>query len=174
MTTIAMITYAIFIQIESSNIAQYLDEKFPDPPLEKGFSEPLSVDAQNATTKIFPSLAKLLKNKEFDYYSEKALLASLKDFEAFLEQERGGGEFLLGNKISMIDCSLAPKLYILDVATKHFYPDTHKKFEEFKCVQKYMKQIFATKAFKTTKYAPEVMIAGWEAAREQANKSCGV
>ena len=78
------------IKVESSTIADYLDDKYPDPPLAKGFDESASVDAQNATKDIFPAMAKLVKCEEPDHYAEKALLKVIEDFQKFWEGKTEG------------------------------------------------------------------------------------
>ena len=80
----------------------------------------------------------------------------------------------------LVDCSLAPKLYHLDVAVKEFHPETHKKLQEdreYSGLRQYMKAAFAHRAFKETKYPPEVVILiwGWGEARKcTEGKPCDV
>ncbi len=78
----------------------------------------------------------------------------------------------------LADCSLAPKLYHLDVVVKEFHPETLKKLQEDKEYsgrRQYMKAAFAHRAFKETKYPPEVVIWGWgEARKGTEGKPCDV
>ena len=73
---------------------------------------------------------------------------------------------MLGGAISLADCSLAPKLYHMDVATKEFFPDTHAKIKkDYPLVNRYMEVMFNLPEFKATVYPPETVIWGWTNAR---------
>ena len=88
------------------------------------------------------------------------------------------GPYLVGDRISLLDCSFAPKLYHMDAALAHFYPDTLKKVRDFKNLRKYQDTMFSHPAFKSTKYPSETVVWGWTGAREAAAKAegggCGV
>ncbi len=95
-----------------------------------------------------------------------------------LQQHIFSGEYLLGDSVSLLDCSLAPKLYHLDAAVGKFHPEARKKLlEECPAVKEYSDRIFQHEAFKATKYDPAVVEWGWTEAREAAAKgakACGV
>ena len=60
----------------------YLDETFEEPRLRFNGRELIAMEQ---TSKIFPAMAKLLKAKEFNYYSERDLLTQLIHFNNFLK-----------------------------------------------------------------------------------------
>lgn len=144
--------------------------------MQKGFDEAAMVDAKAATGNIFGTLIHFLLCKDFDYYAERAFLKEMKGFEDYLVNKKIQGDFIIGNKISLLDCSITPQLYIMDIALKHYYPNSHDKVSaQFPHVLKYMNHMYNTAAFKTTKYPSETMIHGWTVARSQSSsKACGV
>ena len=165
----------IAAQVESSSIMEYIDATYPEPALLRADQAKIA-DAQKATANVFPSLAAFLKAEEFDFYAEKALLSALADFEAFLATRKEGDRLLFGKDLSLLDCSLAPKMYVVDEGLGHFFPDTRTKVRErFKAVEDYMKNAFATEAFEETKYPRKTLVWGWDCARKEAGgKACGV
>lgn len=152
-------------QAESGDIAVYLDKKFPDPPL--GCDGGAGPAAVAATSGFFPALAKMFVDSgQLDPALESDLLKTIESMETYLGGKPATeGDFLLGKKISLVDCSVAPKLYHLDVVLENFFPGTHGKIfhgSDFERVKKYVETMFGHPAFKQTKYAPEIVVWGWE------------
>ena len=153
-------------QVETTAIAAYLDRQYPEPPMLSPYPEALQAEAQEATRDLFPTMARLIKSKEFDAAVETAFLESVAKLEAFLSAGQARGQFLLGDALALPDCFLIPRLYVMDGALRHFWPDTHKKAQDgHPALAQYMQRAFATEAFTSTKYPLETMIWGWTAAR---------
>merc|ERR1712117_169646 len=155
--------------IESGDIAIYLDETFPEPPLRFADAEK-EAEASTAIVGVFPALAKLNKNK--DKASEEdlkdGLWKELKKIDHYLD-EKCTADFLLGDKISLLDCSLAPKLYLLKVTLMAFNPELAMKLpSELWYLDAYMTRMFAHPAFNEAKYPEETVVWGWENARKNA------
>eukprot|EP00095_Tigriopus_kingsejongensis_P010584 maker-scaffold449_size167299-snap-gene-0.13 protein:Tk10584 transcript:maker-scaffold449_size167299-snap-gene-0.13-mRNA-1 annotation:"gsh-dependent dehydroascorbate monomeric enzymes catalyzing the reduction of dha into asc" len=150
---------------ESGAIAVTLDETFPDPPLQfQGREE----TAMKTLSGIFPALAKVIKSRNLDFNAEKTLLGQLQVMNSYLIGKPKGA-YLLGENISLADCSIVPKLYHLDVTLSHYYPDTRKKLAQFPQLKAYMEQMFKLDAFQNTKYPPAYVIWGWDTARGTVN-----
>lgn len=128
-----------YFQIESSVICEYLENLHPNPPLTFEGKEKIALEA---TSGIFPAMAKLVKSPEFDSGLEKALLEQLEKFEDFWAKRGQEGDYLLGDKISIADCSLAPKLYHMQSCLKHYYPETWEKVEKMEKVRTYVMSCF--------------------------------
>ena len=70
-------------------------------------------------------------------------------------------------KISLLDCSLAPKLYHLKVTLMAFNPELAMRLpSELWYLDAYMTRMFAHPAFVGTKYPEDTVIWGWENARK--------
>ena len=59
----------------------------------------------------------------------------------------------------MADCSLAPKLYHLTVAAKHF--KGWEVPESMAALRQYMATVFESSAFTSTVYPEETVVWGW-------------
>ena len=97
----------------------------------------------------------------------EALCGELDKIEAALAGvgEGGDGAFLGGRtKLGLLDCFLAPKLYVLDVAAKHFKLFTLDA-ARYPRLSRYRDMVFATAEFKATVYEAEAMLDGWGQAR---------
>jgi hypothetical protein len=97
----------------------------------------------------------------------EALCGELDKIEAALAGVGQGGEgaFLGGRKrLGLLDCFLAPKLYVLDVAAKHFKLFTLDA-ARYPRLSLYRDMVFATAEFKATMYEAEAMLDGWGQAR---------
>jgi len=151
--------------IESADIAVYLDETFPEPALRFGDAEK-QTGASEAIAGIFPALAKLNKNTESPQDLKDGLWNELKKVDAYLDTSES--DFLLGDKISLLDCSLAPKLYHLKVTLMQFNPELAMRLpSELWYLDAYMTKVFAHRAFNETKCPEETVIWGWENARKK-------
>ena len=69
---------------ESSTIAEYINNTFPEPRL-----VPVSQDAADQVRGIFPALAKFVKKIEFDPDLEEGLLKELEKLEMWLTKTSG-------------------------------------------------------------------------------------
>ena len=115
-------------------ICEYLENLHPNPPLTFAGKEK---EALEETSGIFPAMAKFVKSPEFDSLLEKNLLDQLDKFgEYWTKGRKTDGNYLLGDKISIADCSLTPKLYHLQSCLQHYYPETWEKVEKMEMVSK--------------------------------------
>ncbi|KAI9128429.1 hypothetical protein K1719_001422 [Acacia pycnantha] len=135
---------------DSDVIVAFLDEKYPDPPLATP-SEFASVGS-----KIFGSFVSFLKSKDPNDGTEQALLDELKALNDHLQAH---GPYIAGDKVTAVDLSLAPKLYHLTVALRHFKKWTVP--ENLTNVHNYTKLLFARESFQKTKAEEQYVIAGW-------------
>jgi glutathione dehydrogenase/transferase len=72
---------------------------------------------------------------------------------------------VLGDAVTIVDCSLAPKLYHLETGLKAFKDNAIDLSVEFPAVRRYMDFMFAQPSFQSTRYDPEVIAWGWGNAR---------
>ena len=144
---------------ESGEIAKYLEATYQEPSL----STPNLEAAMALQGSMFPAMAKFVKSKEFDQEKEQQLIDELSKLDLHLASNK----YLSGDKLSLADYSLAPKLYHFDIAVGHFYPDTRTKIKD-KCqhLENYMTQMFEDAAFDATKYPHDVVVWGWTNARK--------
>jgi glutathione S-transferase len=102
---------------DSLVIARYLNFFTPEPAL-----EPFTAATDAACAPLFPALASFIKNTDSaaDVALETELVAALATLNTHLE--KGGGGLYLGESesLGLADCSLAPKLWHLQVAGAHF------------------------------------------------------
>lgn len=144
---------------ESGEIAKYLEKTYPEPSL----SIPNLDEAMSVQGSMFPAMARFVKSPEFDQAKEDQLMDEL----GKLDDHFASNIYLAGNRLSLADYSLAPKLYHLDVAIDHFYPTTRRKIkDQFKHLENYMTQMFEDSAFDATKYPHDVVVWGWTNARK--------
>ncbi|KAK2644622.1 hypothetical protein Ddye_019817 [Dipteronia dyeriana] len=97
---------------DSDVIVRILEEKFHEPSL---FTPP---GFAYVTSKIFPTFFKFVMRKDSTDGSEQALLELLKASNEHLE--KNGGPFIAGEKITVVDLSLALILYHLKITLGHF------------------------------------------------------
>ena len=144
---------------ESGEIAKYLETTYKEPTLSTSNLD----EAMALQGSMFPAMAKFVKSTEFDQEKENHLISELRK----LDSHFASNKYLSGDKLSLADYSLAPKLYHLDIAVHHFYPDTRKKIkDQFQHLENYMTQMFEDSAFDATKYPHDVVIWGWTNARK--------
>ncbi|GER47096.1 glutathione S-transferase family protein [Striga asiatica] len=135
---------------DSDVITQVLEEKFPEPSLAT------PPEKASVGSKIFSTFIGFLKSKDPSDGTEQALLAELRSFNDYLEEN---GPFINGKVISAADLSLAPKLYHLEVALGYY-----KKWSipaSLTHLISYMKTIFFTDSFIKTRAEPHDVIEGW-------------
>jgi len=144
---------------DSGEIAKYLEATYKEPSLSDSNLE----DAMAMQGPLFPAMARFVKSVEFDAQKEEHLIEELRK----LDLHFASNKYLTGNKLTLADYSLAPKLYHLDITIHHFYPDTRRKIKErFQHLENYMTQMFEDSAFDATKYPHDVVIWGWTNARK--------
>lgn len=113
--------------------------------------------AYDLVAPIFGSFVKLMKGKERLDDLANALLSVLSALDNYLSKSKG--KFLLGDNISALDCNLAPKLFHIIVAGKHY-----RDFEvpqNLTALYEYLKNMEATDEWKATACAPDVVVWGW-------------
>lgn len=150
--------------VESDVIAEYLEFFFPEPALQP--SRTIMKGAEDAIAGFFPSVAKYLKHTPDGDEEDLRLRDELKQVLASLEAhlQATEGDFLTGSSITLLDCSLAPKLYHMQTGLEEFKADGI-DLESYKNVQSYMNRMFSRKAFADTAYEKSVIIWGWSNAR---------
>lgn len=152
-----------FKLVESSTIVEYLEAAYPEPSLSTPSNMESSFLVQSG---FFPALATFVKSGSFSSDLESKLFDQLESMEAHLLSD-----YFSGTQVSLVDYSLAPKLYHMRVVLQEFYPQTREKVKE-KCpkLEKYMDAMFNEEAFKATKYPPQTVVWGWTNARKSAQQ----
>jgi len=147
--------------VESSMIVAYLETTYPDIKVEC----PADKEMMQSTSGLFPALAKFIKKAEYDESLEHGLKSQLDILESRLNTS--SGDYLCGgDTASLVDLSLAPKLYHLRICLQHFYPNLSAKLVGPK-VTEYTDRVLQLDAVRDTSYPPETVIAGWTKARGQ-------
>lgn len=162
--------------IESNVIADYLDFFFRNPPLQSKSSNSSKAfwdSAEPAVEGLFPRIAKYLKHVPIGDERDEELLQDLKDGLSKVEDhlKKSGssseGPYLTGRQFSLLDCSLAPKLYHLQIGLQEFKEKNVIDFHtQFPALTKYMDTVFARPSFQKTVYPRDVVVWGWSNARK--------
>ena len=121
--------------------------------------------AVEVQSSFFPAMAKLVKSTKSQPDLEKSFLEQAKKLNDHLESQ--ATKYFAGNTLSLIDFSLAPKLYHMDITLAEFHPKVHEKVVKMKALKAYMDAMFAEEAFKTSTYPKETVLWGWSAARQK-------
>ncbi len=156
--------------VESDVIAQYLDFFFQEPKLNPYGSKKME-EAGECTNGFFPAVARYLKSTENGSEDDLALKSNLEDalgkIETQLSRDGMTGSFLVGDgeQITLLDCSLAPKLFHLSVGLKEFKENAVDLAASFPKVKAYMDAVFERDSFKNALYPEETVIWGWSNAR---------
>lgn len=116
-------------------------------------------EASDAISPLFGAMVSLLKNDDesADGDLKKDLSEALQKLNSHLESV--SGPYLLGDKVSALDCELAPKLKHVSVAPKHY-----KNFgipDDCKAVEKYLDKFVQLDEWKATSCPDDVIIWGW-------------
>ena len=164
--------------VESDVIAEYLDFFFQEPPLKGGgkFRTSQLDAADTAVAGIFPAIAKYLKHTPDgdadDLTLKGALEEKLGNLEAHLAAEGRKGPYLVGDgdSISLLDCSLAPKLYHMETGIDGLKNKSIDLKQQFPKVQAYLDAMFARPSFEKTVYPRETVLWGWGNARGTNSK----
>lgn len=151
--------------VDSEVIAQYLDFFFKEPEL--SVSEGTD-DAEAAIDGFFPAMAKFIKHSpngdEEDKEKQAALEEKLSVLEAHLGKVGRTGPYLVGNgeAFTLLDASMAPKLYALDVCLKEIKGNPVDFDGKYPALRKYMDEVFERPSVKSTsEYGPETVTWGW-------------
>ncbi|CAM9665275.1 unnamed protein product, partial [Discosporangium mesarthrocarpum] len=75
----------------------------------------------------------------------------------------GGGPYICGEQMTLVDFSFAPKLYHTSTALAHFKNTIIPP--EMESLHKYMDMIYSSEVFKKSSYPPDVLVWGWNNAR---------
>jgi len=156
--------------VESDVIAQYLDFFFVDPKLSPYTKKEMG-EASDCIDGFFPALAKYLKHTpdgdEKDLELKANLEAALSKIEEELALDGKTGGYLAGDgeQITLLDCSLAPKLYHMATGLKEFKDSAIDVENQFPLVKKYMDCVFDRQSFKDSTYPEETIVWGWSNAR---------
>ena len=156
--------------VESDVIAQYLDFFFVEPKLSP-YSKKEMEDASASTDGFFPAVAKYLKSVENGTENDLALKKKLETALGKIEVQLGGdgktGSFLAGDgeQFTLLDCSLAPKLYHMSVGLKNFKENSIDVGQSFPNVKAYIDVISDRESYKDTLYPEETVVWGWSNAR---------
>jgi glutathione S-transferase len=162
--------------VDSDVICEYLDYFFPTTPLNVGTKQATEA-AQDAVSGLFPAIAKYLKHTP-DGDSEdtellSALIEKLTHLEEYLlhkknQKESGSSSelFMVGDQVTLQDCSLAPKLYHLQSGVEAFKKQIINIPVQYPAVQEYMDGFFARDSFQKTAYPKETVAWGWGNARK--------
>ena len=156
--------------VESDVIAQYLDFFFPEPKLSP-YTKKEMEDAEDCTDGFFPAVARYLKSTENASEDDLALKENLEGALGKIESQLGRdgktGPFLAGDgeQITLLDCSLAPKLYHMSIGLKSFKDDAIDVETSFPKVKSYMDTVFDRDSFKDASYPEETVVWGWTNAR---------
>jgi len=119
--------------------------------------------ADAAAAGFFPAMAGYVKNVEPEKDDElkKALLLALCKLDAHLAQS---GTYLAGEKLSLADCFLAPKLYHMAIVAQYY-----KGFSvppQFEALSAYMARTLQSEALVKTSPVPPMVRWGWANARK--------
>jgi glutathione S-transferase len=149
--------------VESEVICQYLEFFFPQPSLTP--DKTAAAKANEAVDGFFPALARYLKHTpdgdEQDEELKQSLEAALQKLEDHLSDL-----YLCGEKLSLQDCALAPKLYHLKTGIKAFKNNAIDLQQQFPKVSNYMDKVFARQSFTDALYPEDVVVWGWGNARK--------
>eukprot|EP00850_Spirogloea_muscicola_P011153 SM000068S20585 [mRNA] locus=s68:345639:347549:- [translate_table: standard] len=138
---------------DSDVIAEILDKMTPDPPLG------VSTEEKSIGSALFGSFVKYLKSKDPSDGTREALEVELKKLEDQLT--KSGGPFILGDRLSSLDLSLAPKLYHVEIALKHFKDWSMPP--DLTALRSHIETVQARESFKKTQAPKEIVIRGWAA-----------
>ena len=151
--------------VESEVIAQYLDFFFREPELGGGVAE--TEAATEAVDGFFPAMAQFVKHRpngdDEDGEKRAALEDRLRALEDYLGDGARTGPYMVGDgeQFTLLDCSLAPKLYVMEVCLREIKEDAI-DLGGFPNLRRYMDELFARPSFQSTvEYGPVTVVWGW-------------
>jgi glutathione S-transferase len=164
--------------VESDVIAAYLEFFFPSPSLTCNDKNMIRL-AEDSMDGLFPAIAKYIKHTPDGDEMDNELLQNLKDSLMKLNdhfvnnviptlttkdtESELNEYYLTGSDVTLLDCSLAPKLYTMKVAVAEY---KKQDLEIPMKVQAYMDTMFRRESFQKTVYPPEYAVWGWGNARK--------
>ncbi|KAI3438883.1 hypothetical protein D9Q98_001298 [Chlorella vulgaris] len=137
--------------VDSGTIADHLEATHPDPPLGTLDTSPqIGLD-------VLPKFKNFItSNPEEAAAKEAELEACLRGLDAHLA---ASGPYIGGEAPCATDLAVMPRLYHMQVATKHFRDwDVP---AELQALQKYMELFMVRDSWNLTHYSPELVVAGW-------------
>jgi len=156
--------------VDSDVIAQYLEFFFQEPSLTG--NDAATEAATDAVDGFFPAFAGFAKHSPNGDGDDDALREALEERLRSLEDHLGNdgrtGAYLVGDgeQLTVLDCSLAPKLYHMDVCLEKLKDSPIDVAAAYPAVRKYMDEVFERPSFKdTAEYGPETVVWGWSAHR---------
>jgi len=163
--------------VDSEVIVQYLDFFFPEPSLSSVSKKKMNI-AKECLDGFFPTVAQYFKHttttstndgdeKENEYKHQ--LEQTLQRIETYLSHEERQGPYFVdtGKECTLIDCSLAPKLYHLIVGLQEFKANAIDISSQYPKIQKYYDFISQRDSFQKSLYSKDVIIWGWTQARNK-------
>ncbi|CAM9506076.1 unnamed protein product [Ascophyllum nodosum] len=147
---------------ESSEIVDYIEYFYPEPPLSMKDNPDAMAKAKEVTGGVFGAVAKCIKNLDSsgDPPLLEKVMEELKKVDAYLKDN---GPFLCGEHMTLPDCLFAPKLYHASTTLAHFKNTVIPP--EMEALHKYMDMIYSHEAFEKSAYPPDVVVWGWNNAR---------
>ncbi|XP_062499975.1 uncharacterized protein LOC134177221 isoform X2 [Corticium candelabrum] len=144
------------VLVDSGDIVEYLETTYPD----KRSLRPVNPNANSAGADILAKFAAFVKNKdkEKDGNLRAELDASLKEFDSYLRQH--GGPYIDGDCLTLPDCSILPRLSMVQIAGKHF--KDYSIPADLSALQTYMKAGLNDETFKKCTCLPQDIIDGWK------------
>ncbi|KAL3763566.1 hypothetical protein ACHAW5_008109 [Stephanodiscus triporus] len=153
--------------VDSDVIAQYLDFFFPEPELSAGSSAETE-RANFAVEGFLPAMARYVKYRpngdDEDVGRRTALEGRLAAMEDHLGDEGRTGPYLVGDgeRFTLLDCSMAPKLYAMDVCLREVKGGAIDLAGKYPRLRGYMDDVFERPSFRrTVEYGPETVVWGW-------------
>eukprot|EP00897_Mesotaenium_endlicherianum_P010110 jgi/Mesen1/9127/ME000058S08622 len=137
---------------DSDKIADYLETKFPQPPLKT--PENLKEDGMG----LFQAFTKWLQAK--DANNKEAKEAYVKELEKLEAHFQKNGPYVAGDTVTESDAALAPKLLHARVALEHYYG--FKMPSNLVAVKNYIELIENRPSFKKTTYPNDMIVEGWK------------
>lgn len=154
------------LHVESSEILAWVDAEFEGQSL----SVPAElVESLRGCFGFFPALTAFTKNTDdaLDDELRAVLRSSLGRLRDHLAARKFG--FLCGEKPTLADCDLLPKLYVLEHATPHFKAGSRLgDLTEGEEVRDYYARGAVLAAFSEAAYSADTCIWGWGEARKAA------
>ena len=142
--------------VESGAIVEYLEKEYPEPPLSLQDDEHIKVQSS-----FFPALATFLKSPEFQADLEANLLDQVGKLNDHLASK--DTKYFAGNELTLVDFSLAPKLFHMMVTLEELHPETLEKVKaNHEALNNYIANMFEEEAFKAGAYDRSVVIWGWK------------
>lgn len=144
------------IHNDVAQIVEYLDASYNQVPL-----QPKDKNSHSVGLDLFLALSKYLKNKDpsKDDRLKQILLKKLQDINDALEIH--GGPFLDGEKMTLPDCNLLPKLYHTAVCGKVIKEKAFEIPHNLENIHRYLDAFKASDVFDETKVEEEEIEYGW-------------